>query len=363
MSLHIHTADKISRTMQRTRWGSVVAALAAALGLLCLLVAAFSLVWHVRPQEPAADMVAFIPPDSGTTDCVFPVRHSPWVPEGYRTAPVAVEPGIVLPGVSSMLEDIASLPWEPEEYATQRQDEPGLSDEVALDCAGEVRPGVLMGRVYDLKRLKGGAPSSLTAGGELQVEAFRRKIDDFLAAWDVRLLGSYWRGIYVPYESCFFSYPEQPAVAEPRGAAESYTVPPVARVSIYSGEVMAPVTGEIRFVGAACDRIVVRFAGRAVLDAGPAESPAAYTRGPSFHVREGELYTIQIAVVEERALTGYTLAWQWLSPGDECNKGLNPETLYLFRTSFHDPEREVCKKYPAPLEVSSFVWLVRTEEK
>lgn len=361
MPIHIKTSDKIRRAMQRSRWGGLSAAAVAAIGALCLQGAALSLVWYVRPQEPAVDMFAYVPPDFGATGCILPVAPPPWVLEGYRTVSAAIEPGIMLSGDSTELEDISSLPWEPEEDAVLRQDEHSRMDEVALACVEEVRPSAILGRVYDLKRLISGVPSALMAGGELQVEAFRRKIDEFLTAWDPRILGRFWRGIYTPYESCFFSAPEEPAVSEPRGAEDSCTVPPVARVYLYRGEVMAPVTGEIRFGGAACDRIAVRFAGKTVLDAGPAESPDSYTRGSSFMVREGELYTIQIAVVEERDVTGYTLAWQLLSPGDEYTEGLNPETLYLFRTSFHDPEREAGIKYPAPLEVSSFIWMVRSE--
>ncbi|MBP3498466.1 MAG: hypothetical protein J6J97_00100 [Akkermansia sp.] len=55
------------------------------------------------------------------------------------------------------------------------------------------------------------------------------------------------------------------------------------------------------------------------------------------------------------------LAWQLLPPGDEYIKGGNPEPLYLFRTIFQQPERKMEIKYPVPLDVSSFIWLVLSD--
>lgn len=79
-----------------------------------------------------------------------------------------------------------------------------MMDDFLLECEEGVRSSAILGRLYDLKRLKSGVPSPLMSDGKLQVEAFRRKVNEYLATWDSRILGRYKRAIYMPYEGCFY---------------------------------------------------------------------------------------------------------------------------------------------------------------
>ena len=355
MSLHIQTSREVKRSMQRIRWGGALSALTATSLVLCLLAFAFSQVWRIRPQESPVDMYFWCPDDLETTCCVFPAPRLPWLPENYQPKSLAGRPDFVLPRVKAEFEEISGLPWEPVQEEIVQQEERMMMDDVELEDEFSSGFSAMRGILYDLKRSKGGDFTRVAPGGKVDRAAFRKEVGKFLKTSDWDVLWPYCRSIMTLYASQFCRAAQQ-AVDEPYNIDTSHKISPAGRVAVYTGWVAAPVTGKIRFAGFAHNRMQVSLDSKIVLDTGTHSSPDSLAYGPGIRVQSGKLYVMQVVIVEEAHTTGHVLAWQLLAAEEGDLKDLNPETLYLFRTSFADERRDNPPAYSDFIEHSSFIW-------
>ena len=129
--------------------------------------------------------------------------------------------------------------------------------------------GSLVGRFYDLKQLKNGQPS------KLDEKNFPGELSKFVNGWNESTFGNYFVGPNPLYTTQIF-VPKMSANQAPIEFGLGGRVQPKMWVVHYKGNVIPTETGTFRFVGMADDILVVRFAGKVVLDCG-STNPSGHT--------------------------------------------------------------------------------------
>lgn len=142
------------------------------------------------------------------------------------------------------------------------------------DGSGGKFGNMLQGIFYDLKQLKGrkgpsGVRSNDTVCAVMQefVNGSWTKKVDSNGTISYPFLDKFYSSSVRLWNSCFY-IPLMPAENAPAAYGCEKEVATGAWVAIYSGKVIAPVTGRIRFVGGADDLIAVRFDNKLALDYG-----------------------------------------------------------------------------------------------
>src|SRR5205085_2251582 len=121
--------------------------------------------------------------------------------------------------------------------------------------------GSLVGRFYDLKQLKNGQPS------KLDEKNFPGELSKFINGWNQATFANYFVGPNPLYTTQIF-VPKINANQAPIEFGLGGRVQPKMWAVHYKGDVIPTETGTFRFVGMADDVLVVRFAGKVVLDCG-----------------------------------------------------------------------------------------------
>ena len=121
------------------------------------------------------------------------------------------------------------------------------------------RGGGMAGTFYDLKKTHDGKPSGMDVGRYSGVVA------EFTKHWDPKVFAGYFQGPKPLYMAQLY-IPVMDADEGPKAFDLAKKVQPKMWVVHYKGEVAAPEAGKFRFVGKSDDLIIVRFAGRLVLD-------------------------------------------------------------------------------------------------
>ncbi len=206
----------------------------------------------------------------------------------------------------------------------------------------------LTGIIYDLKRLKAGAPSGISPGTLSSVWS------RFLKDWDRGVLNRYFKVpslVGAPY----FYQPSVSGDYAPKALGVEECLLPGHWLALYQGWVKAPLTERIRFVGMGDDYLAVRFDGKTVLES----QGGQMCRGALVDLREGESYFMQVALANQDGDFGFALMWE--VPGEKPR--------YLFRTNFSRPEKAELQQFMAPylngkempwldFEPESYIWMV-----
>ena len=121
------------------------------------------------------------------------------------------------------------------------------------------RGGGMVGTFYDLKQKNDAKPSGMDVGQYSGVVA------QFTKNWDPKVLDAYFKGPKPLYMAQLY-IPVMDADEGPKAFDLAKKVQPKMWVVHYKGEVVAPEAGRFRFVGKSDDLIIVRFAGKLVLD-------------------------------------------------------------------------------------------------
>jgi len=121
--------------------------------------------------------------------------------------------------------------------------------------------GALVGKFYDLKQLKNGTPS------KLDEKNYPGELGKFLNGWNEATFANYFAGPNQLYTTQVF-IPKMSANQAPVEFGLGGRVQPKMWVVHYKGTVIPTESGTFRFVGMADDVLVVRFAGKVVLDCG-----------------------------------------------------------------------------------------------
>ena len=254
----------------------------------------------------------------------------------------------------------------------------------AIDKMAADDTSTLTGRFYDLKQpVREGAKP-------LHREAVVEFIKNFMDAdWDRSMLRQYYSP-KVKLEAPYFYLPRCKAAYAPyafncNSGSQTRKVEPLDWVVHYSGTVIAPESGNFRFVGMGDDAIVVRFDNKVVLEAGwsipsrnnmtlgisrkyqdeitsPSGGRALYQykeiphwnqmlgglpSGRHFHVTKGKAYPIEILLSEIPGNEfGYCLLIEKVhGNGDHGKFGPDESpTLALFRTNDLLPDLEEIKQ-------------------
>jgi len=195
----------------------------------------------------------------------------------------------------------------------------GIGSGSGINPFGMINPnrGALIGTFYDLKQTKDRKPTGYTDQQMRDmVKEFGRK------NWREQTLNDYFQVPQKLYQTKIY-IPAMSADLAPAAFKAEKEVEPRRWVIIYRGNVIAPKTGRFRFVGCADDVLAVRFNGKNSLDYGfqrvnegrdyPMEdghpkysyvNAKQYERmggigaGPTFSVRAGQSYPIEIIVGE-----------------------------------------------------------------
>ena len=135
-----------------------------------------------------------------------------------------------------------------------------------------------VGRFYDLKQTKEGAPSDIgrlvsqsrpfdsTDPDAIEAtEKYRQVLERFLSGWNERILERYFCAPQQKYTTAFMM-PIMDANDAPTAFGVGDAVKPSKWLAYYQGEIVAPKTGKYRFHGVGDDVLVVRVKNRVVLD-------------------------------------------------------------------------------------------------
>jgi hypothetical protein len=178
-----------------------------------------------------------------------------------------------------------SLPTVPEVPQTQEitpTDISGVDGEIgsAMDGGGEGAGGGggsgagvpafgaedgsgLKGDFYDIKQT-----SDRVWIKRMYAPKFEAVVDDYLKAhWDESILHQYFRG-HQPLYTTRFAISTRDSEEAPKAFNLEREVQPACWVVHYQGRVVAPATGDYRFIGFGDDILIVKIAGDAVIDAG-----------------------------------------------------------------------------------------------
>ncbi|PXA04404.1 hypothetical protein DDZ13_07690 [Coraliomargarita sinensis] len=227
----------------------------------------------------------------------------------------------------------------------------GLSGvrEMALDLGlfGSQRAisGALVGRLYDTKMDKNGAPVDFSTRKYFEI------LNEFARGWNESLLEEFYRADTELYSRQFF-IPLVQAEAAPEAFGVKDEIKPIYWIAHYEGEVVSSISGRIRFAGQGDNILVVRFDRKVVLDASLERPLAAFSSlqrdpigrtpdprnrpmvaGKWIDVRRGTSYPIEILLGEYGGLFSCYLLVE--VDGENYSKqsdGKNPR-LPVFQTA------------------------------
>lgn len=185
--------------------------------------------------------------------------------------------------------------------------------------SGLAHSGLLEGTFYDLKQTPDGSPTELANPGKDQhLTTIGPLLRNFVKNWNPAPLRKYFQGPAKLYASQL-SIPQMSADVGPKEFGLGAKVKPRYWLVHYKGRVIAPKTGQFRFVGAGDDTLIVRFDRKNVLDASfwpvwrsqspetmdygndlftPTGNSKGYIVGETFRVEEGKAYDIEIVLSE-----------------------------------------------------------------
>ncbi len=403
MALHIQMSEEAEKEYKRLKLRGMLSSFgaASALSLAFGLTLTFTVIYFAT--DPPAEFLAYVPPAED-----LPPRAVPTTPQ--LSSKAATPSNTVAP---SVIVSTGAAPVAMAQIDIPMDDsaDDGLSIEVGIgldtglgDDLGEAGSGMgssqpagsaLEGTLYDLKQSKGGAPTKVAPGGNVNKDELYGTVAGYLKNWSQSALGRFYKSPAKLYASNFF-VPMARASLAPEAFQCAQKVKPAAWLVVYRGKVKSPITGKIRFVGTGDDFIGVRFGGKVVLEGGY-RLPSAYqkgdlskvhisnadhakhkariksgedkahkeyefinypgiptwnteigglTAGNVINVKEGVSYPIEIAVTEEGGLFGYVLMWENLTdnPVVKGGKVSGGKKFYLFRTNFSEPNKEELKK-------------------
>ncbi|MBR5196321.1 MAG: hypothetical protein IKW48_09325 [Akkermansia sp.] len=242
-----------------------------------------------------------------------------------------------------------------------------LQMELLGDFDGWLPASVLWGTFYDLSRNKGGAPTGLVNGKELE-----SVVKNYLNSRDWGKLARFYRFPPTLYSSCFLRSVADTACMPGEFRWQSGQLPP-AWVAAYRGRVKSPVSGTIRFIGTGDVYLAVCFNSRVVLESGSclastqkSENPEKLAVGTAIKVKEGEVYSVLVILAGSGNEAGFGLLWEHVSGKSAAGSEgvLTDARYYLFRTSFCTPYAdgddgalEQCGQWPA-FNPDSPIWMV-----
>ena len=216
-----------------------------------------------------------------------------------------------------------------------------------------------VGRFYDLKQKKDGAPSGI---GRLvsqsrpfdsrdpdaieATEKYRQVLERFLSGWNEGVLARYFCAPQQKYTTAFMM-PIMDANDAPTSFGVGDSVKPSKWLAYYQGEIVAPRSGKYRFHGVGDDVLVVRVKNSVVLDGSIMNASGwqsddqsdnlfkSYNHwgmrvGDWFHLQEGKPVSMEVLLGEE--------------PG-----GLFFAQLYIEEKGGSYPTREVGLALPRPI--------------
>lgn len=325
--------------------------------LLALVYSAFCLT-----MRPVSEPMAAAP-----VEPVIPLHQCRMVPVGPE---ISVLPAVSVTGAAAHV----SLEQVMQEMEGLVATEPPhdidfslLQMELLGDFDGWLPASVLWGTFYDLSRNKGGAPTGLVNGKELE-----SVVKNYLNSRDWGKLARFYRFPPILYSSCFL-WPVADAARMPGEFRwQSGQLPP-AWVATYRGRVESPVSGTIRFIGTGDVYLAVCFNSRVVLESGSclastqkSENPEKLAVGTAIKVKEGEVYSVLVILAGSGDVADFGLLWEYAPEKNEAGKeGESADTrYYLFRTNLCTPDDndvvEVqCqgKKWPI-FDPDSPIWMV-----
>lgn len=178
-----------------------------------------------------------------------------------------------------------------------------------LNLFGQRGGAGLMGTFYDLKQKPDRTPSGVTADNYTGI--VRSWID---GGMQDGALDGYFKAPN-QLSALQFMIPKMPAEGAPKAYNVENEVQPAQWIAHYKGKVSPPKSGTYYFVGAADDVLVVRFAGKLVLDGSWEQTSQlesghihkndygghpkqGFIRGEAIQVNEGEWYDIDVVIGE-----------------------------------------------------------------
>ena len=403
MALHIQMSEEAEKEYKRAKLRGMLSSFgaASALSLSFALTLTFTVIYFAT--DPPAEFLAYVPPAED-----LPPRAVPTTPQ--LTNKAATPSNTVAPAVI-VSTGAAPVAMAQIDIPMDDSSDDGLSLEmgIGLDTGlgedlGEAGGGMgssqpagsaLEGTLYDLKQSKGGAPTKVAPGGNVDQNELYSAVSAYQKGWSQSALARYYKSSAKLYASNFF-LPMSNASLAPDAFQCAQKVKPAAWLVVYRGKVKSPVTGTIRFVGTGDDFIGVRFGGKVVLEGGY-RLPSNYkkgdvasvrisggdhtkyrnrikngedrahrnyefinypginiwnneigglTAGDQIKVKEGVSYPIEIAITEEGGKFGYVLFWENMTgnPVVKGGKVAGGKKFYLFRTNFSMPERTELEK-------------------
>lgn len=399
MALHIQMSEEAEKEYKRVKMRGMLSSFGAAtaLSLAFGLTLTFTVIYFA--QDPPAEFLAYVPPAEDLPPRAVPT--TPQLSSKAATPSNTVAPSVIVStGEAPVAMAQLDIPMEDSSDEGLSIDigigfDTGLGDDLgdAGGGMGSSQPAgsALEGTLYDLKQSKGGAPTKVAPGGQVNKPEMYAAAAAFTKNWSQSALARYYKSPAKLYASNFF-LPKAKASLAPEAFQCAQKVKPSAWVVVYRGKVKSPISGKIRFVGTGDDYLGVRFGGKLVLEGGynvpmpnakkgePSFLPHAQfkalvqggksrihrgyeflqypgiphwnntisglTAGTEITVKEGTVYPIEIAITEEGGAFGYALMWEHLSENPIVKNGKvqGGKKFYLFRTNFSMPERAELQK-------------------
>ena len=398
MALHFQMSEEAEQEYKRNKLRGALSSFGAAFGLSLAFALTLTFTVIVFATDPPAEFLAYVPPAEDLPP--RPVPTTPQLSSKAATPSETVAPAVIVStGAAPVAMAQLDIPMDD-------SSDDGLSIEMGIgldtglgDDLGEAGGGMgssagggsaLTGTLYDLKQSKGGAPTKVAPGGNVDKNELYSVASTFVKSWSQSALARFYKSPTQLYASSFF-VPKAKASLAPEAFQCANKVKPAAWLVVYRGKVKSPVTGKIRFVGTGDDFLGVRFGGKVVLEGGYRQ-PSLYekgnicrayisggdherykseiksgkdrahrnyefiqypgiptwnkeigglTAGDPVQVKEGTVYPIEIAITEEGGLFGYVLMWEDLTNNAVIKGGkvAGGKKLYLFRTNFNLPEK------------------------
>ena len=426
MALHIQMSEEAEKEYKRAKLRGMLSSFgaASALSLAFGLTLTFTVIHFA--QDPPAEFLAYVPPAEDA-----PPRNQPTTPQlSTKTATPSntVAPSVIVTtGAAPVAMAQIDIPMEDSQDDGLSLDI-GIGMDAGLGELGEEGGGMgssqasgsaLEGVFFDLKQTKNGAPTKVVnAKGEIQMDELYAAVAPFYKTWNVQTLNRYYKSPAKVFASNFF-VPVAKSTLAPDAFQCSKKVKQGAWIAVYRGSVKSPVTSRIRFVGNADNCIGVRFDGKMVLEAGyrapsmySKEAKSVYISGPDLskhkeriksgkdrvhkgyefinypgielwnaeiggltagspvNVKEGKIYNIEIAVMDDSYYFGFVLFWEDMqnNPVLKDGKLSHSKKFYLFRTNFSMPDKEglanmIGQHQPNKADLESLTGKKRTDDQ
>ena len=242
MALHFQMSEEAEQEYKRNKLRGALSSFGAAFGLSLAFALTLTFTVIVFATDPPAEFLAYVPPAEDLPP--RPVPTTPQLSSKASTPSETVAPAVIVStGAAPVAMAQLDIPMDD-------SSDDGLSIEMGIgldtglgDDLGEAGGGMgssagggsaLTGTLYDLKQSKGGAPTKVAPGGNVDKNELYSVASTFVKSWSQSALARFYKSSTQLYASSFF-VPKAKASLAPEAFQCANKVKPAAWLVVYRG--------------------------------------------------------------------------------------------------------------------------------